>query len=359
MVYQHRNFASVLDDIAWFLQHNRSETVLIRVKEEHSAQGNTRTFEETVNAHFAKYGRYFRTDAHWDMPLRDLRGKIVMLKEFNGATPFGNIYYSGLIRQDDFHLGSNWDLYGKWSKVKQMIDVANANGPSLAPFLNFLSGSGGAFPYFVASGHSDPRTTAGGLTTGLTTPRYQDWFPDFPRGACFMGICTIYYEGTNTLTKNYLRNKKIKYAGIIAADFPGPGLIQSVIDVNRTDRPVVNAGNGRCLDTEGGVHAGSALLSWPCHGGVNQRLTMLGEQIRVGGLCLDVEGGHNAPGARVIAWPCHGGANQNWTFTADGQIRTLMQGARRCIGVNFANNRTGLVDCVAGRSDQTFRTRVN
>lgn len=360
VMYQYQDFPAVMDQIVRFLARYPTQTVFIRVKEEHSAEGNTRNFEDTVNSYFAKYGRYFRTDAHWDMPLREARGKIVMLKEFAGDTPFGKLnFYHDLIRQDDYHLGSNWDLYAKWEKVKNTIKLANTSGAGVAPFVNFLSGSGGAFPYFVASGHSDPATSAGGLSTGLTTPAFNGWYPDFPRGACFIGICTIYFEGTNTLTKNYLRNQNVKYAGIIAADFPGHGLIRSVIEVNYTDRPVANVGNGRCLDVEGGVGRGNALISWSCHGGPNQRLTMHGDQIRVGGMCLDVEGGHNAPGARVLAWPCHGGANQQWDFHPTGQIRSLLPGVKRCIGVNFPNNRTGLVDCAGTRPDQTFRTRVN
>ena len=364
IVYQHQSFPQALDEIVAFLLAHPTETVLIRVKEEGSAQGNSRTFEQTLESYFAKYGKHFATNANLATPLRDLRGKIVMFKHFAGHTSFGSInYHWDTIRQDDYHLGSNWDLYGKWEKVKAFIHAANAITANPKhrgmPFINYLSGSGGAFPYFVASGHSDPRTGAPGLVTGKVTPFFNDW-PDFPRGACFIGMCTIYFEGTNTLARNVLRSPDIRYAGVIAADFPGAGLIQAVIDVNRTKRPMVSANNGQCLDIEFGAQQGGNLITWPCHGGVNQQFTVRGEQILVGGLCLDVADNRNVHKARVVAWRCHGGPNQRWKLQDDGTIRSLMAGPARCLDLLVEDrNRVGLWDCHAPSADQRFRTRLH
>lgn len=360
IVYQHINFGSVLDEIVGFLQAHPTETVLIRVKEEASAEGNTRPLEVTVDSYFDKYGKHFHTRADWDTRLGDLRGKIVMLKEFEGHTRFGFMnYFHQTIRQDDYNLSSNWDLYGKWEKVKNTINLANQNGPEPDPFVNFLSGSGGAYPYFVASGHQNPDTSAPGLSTGLTTPGWNGWYPDFPRGSCFIGICSIYFEGTNTLTKNYLRNQSIRYAGIIAADFPGAGLIQSVIEVNHTRRMIANPATGRCLDIEGGAYINRNLISWDCHDGWNQRFTVRGEQILVGGLCLDVAGASMNQGARVILWPCHGGANQRWRLDGSGRIRSMMAGVPRCLDMNVGDgHRVGVWTCT-DYPGQDFRTRLN
>ena len=73
-------------------------------------------------------------------------------------------------------------------------------------------------------------------------------------------------------------------------------------------------------------------MTFSCHGGNNQDIRFDGEQILVGGLCLDVEGGQNRDRAQVIAYPCHGGQNQKWRMNANGTIQSLLGGEARCIG---------------------------
>jgi len=59
-------------------------------------------------------------------------------------------------------------------------------------------------------------------------------YPDFPRVDCILGICTIAFEGTNILTYNLLKKvRSLRYVGLIMVDFPGDGLIQAVIDLNK------------------------------------------------------------------------------------------------------------------------------
>lgn len=365
--YQHQKLDDALNAVVRFLRENPTETVLVRVKDdEHTAAGNTRSFRETIYNYYFNYKHHFAIGAKENAPLGSLRGKMVMLRNYTvtGRDPFEGIgFREHLERQDAFHLGTNWDLYGKWEKVKAHINHANhfnTNGQAVTPFINFLSGSGGAFPYFVASGHSDPRTGAPALVTGKATPFFNDW-PDFPRGACLLWFCTIYFEGTNTLTKHYLNNNAhIQYAGIVAADFPGSGLIHSVVQVNRTNRMMVSANNGQCLDIEGGVRNGGNLITWPCHGGANQRFTFRHGRILVGGLCLQVEGfPFVRQGAHVRARPCSPYVEQQWGVANDGTIRSMVSGAHRCLDLIVEDrNRVGLWGCHAPSPDQQFRTRV-
>ncbi|MEB4819467.1 phosphatidylinositol phosphodiesterase, partial [Bacillus thuringiensis] len=42
----------------------------------------------------------------------------------------------------------------------------------------------------------------------------------------------VFYSGTNILGTEIMQKGDIKHAGIIAADFPGPGLIDSIIRLN-------------------------------------------------------------------------------------------------------------------------------
>ncbi|MCJ8270340.1 MAG: hypothetical protein MJK04_13175, partial [Psychrosphaera sp.] len=102
--------------------------------------------------------------------------------------------------------------------------------------MNYLSASTGEFPYFYASGHSNPATGAPRLATGMTTPIFDDSWPDYPRVSCVwlaVEVCTIAYEGNNILTADFIEdNNGITYVGIIMADFPGERLIKRVTNLN-------------------------------------------------------------------------------------------------------------------------------
>lgn len=163
-----------------------------------------------------------------------MRGKIVILLNVGGSN-IGLNYSDDFHIQDDYNLSTNWDLYDKWLRIKahlQTTNTAHRNGEH-TKFINYLSGSGGSFPYFVASGHNNPATGASRLATGLTTPGWKNSYPDFPRVNCFLGICTIALEGTNVLTTDYLAANFFDYAGIVVADFPGRDLINQVIQTNK------------------------------------------------------------------------------------------------------------------------------
>ena len=110
----------------------------------------------------------------------------------------------------------------------------------------------------MASGKSSASNNATRLSTGLTTPGFATQYPDFPRVACFIGICTIAFEGINVLGYNYIISQNYSYIGIIYTDFYGDDLILLSINLNRAKFPscnitLVNQGctlcssNGTCL----------------------------------------------------------------------------------------------------------------
>lgn len=47
--------------------------------------------------------------------------------------------------------------------------------------ISFWTGSGGSYPYFIASGKSSPSNSALRLPTGKVTPNHATSYPDFPR----------------------------------------------------------------------------------------------------------------------------------------------------------------------------------
>lgn len=226
LVYQHAGFGDVLDDMVRFLQQHPAEVLFVRVREEYQAQTSTLSFREIFSIYAAEYRDYIAKESYVDRRLGDLRGKIVFLPEFFGY----GINYRFFNIQDDFTVSTNWDLYRKWEAVKRHLQEADAQ--IYRPAINYLSASGGSFPYFVASGHSSHGTNAPRLATGLTTPGWRNSYPDFPRVACFFRVCTIAFEGTNVLTYEYIRANKPRYVGFVMADFPGGGLIDAIIQTN-------------------------------------------------------------------------------------------------------------------------------
>lgn len=220
----------VLDVLTRFLAAHPRETVLMRVKKEGTDDECNRTFEQTWQWYRNTHSNLIWRPTSTAPTLSDVRGKVVVLVDF--AVPNKSQYgldYNSLNAQDDYKLTTNWDLYGKWQKVHTHFVAANTDASKTIWYINYLSGASGSFPYFVASGHSSPGTGAPRLSTGLFTP-VSDAYPDFPRVDCVVGVCTIAFEGTNILS--YERDWPSGGAGIVMADFPGPGLIKRTIDRN-------------------------------------------------------------------------------------------------------------------------------
>lgn len=118
---------------------------------------------------------------------------------------------------------------------------------------------------------------------------------------------------------------------------------------------LVSEKNGQCLDIQNGLALGNGLITWPCHGAPNQVIEVVGEELQVGGRCLDVANGDHRKGGHVVLWNCHGGANQRWRMEPNGRIRSLMPGPQMCLDVIAEEgNRVGLWDCHATSQDQRF-----
>ncbi|WP_114153874.1 phosphatidylinositol-specific phospholipase C [Chromobacterium haemolyticum] len=229
-VFQQAMFGDVLNDMSAFLRANPSETLFVRVKEEHTPENSSMSFQQIFESYYNRYSGYIAIPASNNPSLREVRGKIVFLQNFSSSKRYG-ISYGAYNIQDQYSVSTNWDLYGKWEKIKAHLNQANTS-PRGNGYINYLTASGGSFPYFIASGHSNPATGAPRLATGLTTPGWKNSYPDFPRVNCFIGICTIAFEGSNVLTQEYIQRQRPAYAGMVMADFPGPGLIDTLIQLN-------------------------------------------------------------------------------------------------------------------------------
>jgi 1-phosphatidylinositol phosphodiesterase len=136
-------------------------------------------------------------------------------------------------------MSSNWDLANKWNAVRnQLID---ADSPSGLIYVNFFSAEGGPFPHFVASGKSSQETDAPALWTGWYDGPFWPFnncyhdnccIEEFYRGECTFRVCPVAFKGVNIMAREFIELFVRIRTGIIMADFPGPGLIGDIIEMN-------------------------------------------------------------------------------------------------------------------------------
>jgi len=147
------------------------------------------------------------------------------------------------------------------------------------------------------------------------------------------------YDGVHPNDSTGIRKMEARWYPPLAALLSGtPGGGTAVVGVQ----------SGRCLD----VTSGGAAQLWDCGGGVSQRWTVVGKEVRTAagkclegggqnmtaqvrdcsggtaqqwvagedgtlansGLCLDAMGQGTANGTRVALWTCNGQANQKWVL---------------------------------------------
>lgn len=235
-IFQYAYLSDVLATVADFLKLHPGETVIMRISDVGDGGGNTQTFEKTfATSYYDPNKDMFWQGSGTNPSLGEMRGKIVVLQDFSSDKSYGIPYSSTVFKiQDDWEIGSNWDLYDKWEKVKSHARSAISGNPQQG-YINYLSAASGSFPYFIASGNSSPQTDAPWLLTGRTTiGGWKDSWPDFPRISCLGSWCSIAFLGTNQLlyprlAKGGELNGRV---GIVMSDFPGPGLINGIIGCN-------------------------------------------------------------------------------------------------------------------------------
>lgn len=230
-----------------------TETVLLHLVEEQSSSGCTRSFEDTYKAYRDAYAPLFWTPTTQDPQLGEVRGQILLLQEFTSVDIYGLLWATFTVLPN-YNMGTNWDLYTRWLAIKSFLPAANTARKSQ---IQFWSGHGGSYPYFVVSGKSS--MSGGCLSTALTTPGFSSYYPDFPRVACFIGICTICFDGMNNMGYNYIVNKGYTYTGIVYTDFYGDDLMKMILGKNLVNFPkctvtqvtqgctLCQAGTGICL----------------------------------------------------------------------------------------------------------------
>jgi 1-phosphatidylinositol phosphodiesterase len=181
-VYQNINFDDVLNAVIGFLTANPTESVLMSVKEEHTPENNTRSFEATFNAYVQQNpGKWYLKDT---IPtLSQARGKIVLLRRFGASglpkgipatnwadnTTFNINNGSSQLRVQDYYAVSSTSA--KWNAVLPILNEApGANLQTL--YLNFTSG-------YTSGLFGIPSITT---VSNYVNPRIVTYFSSAPKG---------------------------------------------------------------------------------------------------------------------------------------------------------------------------------
>ncbi|MEI4602419.1 phosphatidylinositol-specific phospholipase C domain-containing protein [Bacillus cereus] len=277
-IFQHAFFSShVLEPVIRFLRQNPSETILMRIKEEYNPTGNTRTFSETFESFWTPNQRYFWNPTSLNPTLGEVRGRIIVLQDFPGFNRNFGIGWGQLDIQDRWKVEGPNDIYNKWIAIRNHFHrIGNFGHLSI----NHLSGSGGSrlggpTPWFLACGYRSRNNNS--LLEVISSRPFDSW-PDFPRDRPTSG--SVYFGGMNVLAAKRILDHRFTHTGIVAADFPGRGLIEGTIALNFPD---IFMGTHQIVS----VFAGDWVLDL------------------------------NVGNSRVILYNNHFGNNQRWRFEFD------------------------------------------
>ncbi|MEV8100571.1 phosphatidylinositol-specific phospholipase C [Kitasatospora sp. NPDC085879] len=219
-IYQNANFDDVLTVLRDFLAAHPAETVLLNLKTECTGSLGSctddppyDTFEAKkaiLESYFAQYAGVFWQPSvagtgPADVPtLGQVRGKVVLTR-YNEQDTYGlkdmfdrapsdyDAAYDGVrYYQDDYVVSSLDAISGKWDKVRRHLEATD-KGAADKVYVNYLSGSSMlAYPYSVAGG-------------------------------------TLGYRGVNEFALDHLFTQAASRTGVMFMDFPGPGLIGSIV----------------------------------------------------------------------------------------------------------------------------------
>ena len=326
-VYQDLRFGEVLEPVYSFLSANPNECVMMVVKEEHTPEGNTRTFAETFQSYVA--GNPTRWWLGTSVPtLDEARGKIVLIRRFGGyngginATnwPDNTSFDVNNLVVEDHYVVPNNDT--KWGYVTDRLAASAAETNTNRLYLTHSSG-------YRSGLFGIPSITT---VSNNINPRINTWFTNRAQGRY------------GCLIMDFVDNTR---AGLVlATNFNPQGPVPDGI------YQLVCKHSGKALEiSDASTATGAAAGQRTWTGGNHQRFTFTNRgqgEYRIAPLhsnmFLDVEGVSTADGARIHQWSWTGAANQIWTLvhnSDDDSFRIVSKNSGRVMEVDASSTADG------------------
>ncbi|BCK28020.1 hypothetical protein FG135_09065 [Vibrio cholerae] len=230
LISQYQTFDEFLYTISRYLDAYPSESIMIRIRNEEGGYSFFKEFSARFEQVVKQYEHNLFIPKNSNFTLGEARGKFTFIYDDQlRLNKRMGLSLDELTIQDDSHIYDNWKLYDKWQAIKDHFSNIQSSQETKIS-INYLSASGGSFPYFVASGKSSHGSHDNQLLTGIATVDKRKW-PDFPRVSCLGSLCSIIFLGTNQLTSKWIDSNPV-HLGVVAADFPGGRLVDKIISRN-------------------------------------------------------------------------------------------------------------------------------
>lgn len=148
-VYQKAKFGrDVAEVMNAFLEENPSETIVLHHQREHSAVGNTRSYDDTMQWYMQMYPRLTKLESE-DVdyyPLGQARGKILINYDLER-------WWERVIEQNHWKVYSCKERDIKWQKISSLVDAAvNDYEQDSTLYINYVSGTAASEAFNPVSG---------------------------------------------------------------------------------------------------------------------------------------------------------------------------------------------------------------
>jgi 1-phosphatidylinositol phosphodiesterase len=331
-------FTEVIQSMVDHVQSNQSEGIIMRLKND---DGNENAAKECIifkNLVDKKWKSSFLFST--SIPtLGQLRGKIWVLNNIadcNMPSPTmawedGN--YMNVQDKYDIDIWQNiWNIFNnnaardkKRDLIREQIQKSN-NGPHTTLYVNHLSWIYGNF---------------------IPSPRD-----------------TYYHTNSTPKETSFYRNR----FGIVPADFPDVGLVQTLVEGNKSIQAIRGIVSIRsikakkCLTDEGNGSSGTLVKLYPCNSSNKQRwiydkAAFSFKNVSTGKM-LDVKGGSYADGTNVQTYDDNQTISQKWKPSLVGLNQFKLKSNASCLDVPGGNSgdgtAMGIWSCVDGEQNQLF-----
>ncbi|QHB32566.1 phosphatidylinositol-specific phospholipase C [Yersinia canariae] len=164
-VFLKQQFGDILNSCIEFLKKNPTEFILLSVKQEHTTESSTKSFNEIMHDSYIEPHNKIFYLKNKNPSIRDIRGKIVLLRRYSGNKVGIDVSHwkndtTFKIKNGDFniYIQDHYDGYTalsinfKRKFVESLLNEAKKNRPN-DMYINFTSVSGILTPYAGAKGH--------------------------------------------------------------------------------------------------------------------------------------------------------------------------------------------------------------